>query len=160
VVLRAPLGSGHHYLVADARRAYGIETSGTLAEVWAEADLSTPGSGFHHENHCLGSVVAKVSSISPASTTLARHAFLEASLGARPIESGQDLWARLGSHDGFPRSVCTHLASDASPHAMLTCAGILLDLARRRVLAHPGCIHGVTPTHYPFASEAGEEACP
>ncbi|GAB4196896.1 MAG: C45 family autoproteolytic acyltransferase/hydolase [Sandaracinaceae bacterium] len=160
IVLGAPLGSGHHYLVADARRAYGIETSGTLAEVWAEADLTRPGTGFHHENHCLGTVVAKVSSISPVSTTLARHAFLEASLSAHSIESGEDLWMRLGSHEGFPRSVCTHLASETSPHAMLTCAGLLLDLGRRRVLAHPGCIHGVTPTHYPFASQAREPARP
>jgi isopenicillin-N N-acyltransferase-like protein len=143
VVTSAPLGSGHHYLVADATHAYGIETSGTLAEVWAEADLRQAGHGFHHENHCLGTEVTKVSSISPVSTTLERFAFLDRSLRARPIENGADLWSRLGSHEGYPRSVCTHLASPTSPHAMLTCAGLLLDLGRRVVHAHPGCIHDV-----------------
>ena len=143
VVTSAPLGSGHHYLVADAHHAYGIETSGTLAEVWAEADLGEPGRGFHHENHCLGTEVKKVSSISPVSTTLERFAFLDRSIRERPIASGADLWTRLGSHEGYPRSVCTHLASPSSPHAMLTCAGLLLDLGRRVVHANPGCLHEV-----------------
>lgn len=144
VVTSAPLGSGHHYLVADAERAYGIETSGTMAEVWAKADLQRPGVSFHHENHCLGTEVAKVSSVSPVSTTLERHAFLERSISARPIAGGADLWSRLGSHEGHPRGVCTHLASATSPHAMLTCAGLLLDLAKRVVHAHAGCIHDVS----------------
>lgn len=143
-VVTAPLGSGHHYLVADARIAYGIETSGTRAEVWKSLELVRPGVAFHHENHCLGTEVAKVSTISPVSTTLERFAFLEASIAARPIESGADLWSRLGSHEGYPRSVCTHLASAENPHAMATCAGILLDLGRRVVCAHAGCIHGVS----------------
>jgi len=143
VVTSAPLGSGHHYLVADARRAYGIETSGTRHEVWAEADLGQPGRGFHHENHCRGTYVSEVSSISPVSTTLERFAFLERSLSERPIESAADLWSRLGSHEGYPRSVCTHLASPEHPHAMLTCAGLLLDLGRRVVHAHPGCLNDV-----------------
>ncbi len=143
VVQRAPLGSGHHYLVADAREAFGIETSGTRSEVWAHADLTVSGSAFHHENHCLGAEVAKVSSISPVSTTRERFAFLERSLRERTITSGADLWSRLGSHEGYPRSVCTHLATKESPHAMLTCAGLLLDLGRRLVHAHPGCIHDV-----------------
>jgi isopenicillin-N N-acyltransferase-like protein len=155
-VTAAPLGSGHHYLVADARRAFGIETSGTLAEVWAEADLSVPDSGFHHENHCLGTEVKKVSSISPVSTTLERFARLDRSIRERPIQSGVDLWSRLGSHEGHPRSVCTHLASPSSPHAMLTCAGLLLDLGARVAYAHPGCLHGValetTGGHGPAAT--------
>ncbi len=155
VVTSAPLGSGHHYLVADGGRAFGIETSGTLAEVWAQAELTKPGAGFHHENHCLGTEVAKVSSISPVSTTLARHAFLETSIGAHPIESARDLWARLGSHEGHPRGVCTHLASAEAPHAMLTCAGLLMQLSERRIFAHAGCIHGTQPAELPFIVRPG-----
>lgn len=152
VVLGAPLGSGHHYAIADARTAYGIETSGRLAEVWAELDVSRPGAAFHHENHCVGSEVAKVSSIASTSTTLERAALLDASLRARPIESGADLWARLGSHEGFPRSVCTHLASAEAPHAMQTCAGVLMNLTQRRIWAAPGCIHEVVPAQMAFTS--------
>jgi isopenicillin-N N-acyltransferase like protein len=152
VVLGAPLGSGHHYLVADHRHAYGIETSGRLVEVWAELDVSQPGGSFHHENHCLGTEVAKVSSIASTSTTEQRFAFLDASLRATPIESARDLWARLGSHEGYPRSVCTHLRSEAAPHAMLTCAGVLMNLRERRLWAAPGCIHGVEPEELAFTT--------
>lgn len=151
VVVRAPLGSGHHYLVADARRAYGIETSGHLAEVWAEADLTEVGAGFHHENHCLGTEVAKVSSIASTSTTRERFAWIDASLRARPIEGRADLWARLGSHDGYPRSVCTHLATAARPHAMLTCGAVEMNLRERRIWSAAGCIHGVEPEEFRFA---------
>lgn len=148
VVVSAPLGSGHHYLVADAKRAFGVETSGQLAEVWAEADLTRVGQGFHHENHCLGVEVAKVSKVSPVSTTLERHAFLEASLRERAPVDAADVWSRLGSHEGYPRSVCTHLCSAEAPHAMKTCAGLLMELGTRRIHAAAGCIHDVTPTHF------------
>lgn len=149
VVVGAPLGSGHHYLVADARRAYGIETSGQLVEVWRELDVSKSGGAFHHENHCLGREVAKVSSVASTSTTRERFAFLESSIAARPIESARDLWARLGSHEGHPRGVCTHLATDAAPHAMLTCAGLMMNLRERRIWAAQGCIHQVEPDEMP-----------
>ncbi|MCS6856456.1 MAG: C45 family peptidase [Sandaracinaceae bacterium] len=143
LVCSAPLGSGHHYLVADAREAFGIETSGTRFEVWRKAEFTHPGVAFHHENHCLGRYVCEVSEVSPTSTTIERFGFLENSLATRPISSGLDLWERLGSHEGYPRSVCTHLATHEHPHAMLTCAAILCDLSRKKVYAHQGCIHGV-----------------
>ena len=152
VVMGAPLGSGHHYAVADAMHGFGIETSGQLVELWSELDMTQPGSAFHHENHCLGTEVAKVSSVATMSTTLERHAFLEASLRQTPITGGADLWARLGSHDGFPRSVCTHLSTTASPHAMLTCAGILMNLTQKRIWARAGCLSGEAPTELQFAS--------
>jgi isopenicillin-N N-acyltransferase-like protein len=152
VVVKAPLGSGHHYLTADKTRAYGIETSGTLAEIWADSDMTKIGEGFHHENHCLGTEVAKVSSISPVSTTLLRHAFLERSLKNEPVTGIADLWSRLGSHEGHPRSVCTHLSSPTSPHAMETCAGILMRLGEGRVFAKEGCIHDAIPTEFLFSA--------
>jgi isopenicillin-N N-acyltransferase-like protein len=152
VVMRAPLGSGHHYAVADSNRAFGIETSGQLVELWSELDMTRVGSAFHHENHCLGTEVAKVSSIGATSTTLERHAYLETSLRQKPMTSGADLWTRLGSHDGFPRSVCTHLSTPESPHAMLTCAGILMNLTQKRIWARAGCLHGESPTEFHFAS--------
>jgi isopenicillin-N N-acyltransferase-like protein len=150
VVLGAPLGSGHHYLVADSRRAYGIETSGRLAEVWREVDLAEAGAGFHHENHCVGTEVAKVSSISPVSTTRERAAWMTASLSARPVESRRDLWARLGSHEGHPRGICTHLATPDAPHAMKTCAGIVMSLTERRMWSAAGCLHDAAPAELDF----------
>jgi isopenicillin-N N-acyltransferase-like protein len=60
------------------------------------------------------------------------------------------MWARLGSHDGYPRSICTHLATDESPHAMKTCAGLVMNLTERRIWAVAGCVHDGTPDEYPF----------
>lgn len=150
IVQGAPLGSGHHYLVADASQAIGIETSGRISDVWRTLDMSRVGEAFHHENHCLGATVGAVSSISPVSTTLERHAWLEKSLGARPIADARDLWARLGSHEGYPRSVCTHLASEAHPHAMQTCAAIVMNLTEKTISAVAGCAHEATPTSFRF----------
>jgi isopenicillin-N N-acyltransferase-like protein len=152
VVRSAPLGSGHHYLVADSSVAVGIETSGRRSEVWRELDMARTGESFHHENHCLGQDVAQVSAISTVSTTLERFGLIEASIRARPIEGREDLWSRLGSHEGYPRSVCTHLATDAAPHAMQTCAGIVMNLTQRRIWAARGCIHDVAPAELHFAS--------
>jgi len=147
VVTSAPLGSGHHYLVADPEHAYGIETSGTLREVWARADLQDLGNGFHHENHCLGTEVAQVSSISHTSTTLSRHAFMAQQ---PPPRRASDLWSRLTSHEGYPQSVCTHLASQEQPHAMLTCAVLSMQLTRQAMAWHPGCGHEKTPILLPW----------
>ncbi len=154
VVRNAPLGSGHHYLVADREVGLGIETSGRRFEIWRELDMKTVGASFHHENHCLGREVGEVSAISPVSTTLERFERLERSIAARAIEGRADLWARLGSHEGYPRSVCTHLSSESAPHAMQTCAGIVMNLSERRIWAAPGCIHDEEAVELPFESAA------
>jgi isopenicillin-N N-acyltransferase-like protein len=151
VLMTAPMSSGHHYLVASAERAYGVETSGAIKHVafeaaWAERDAS-----YVHTNHCLTEEVGAVSTVSPTSTTRERYSYLTKSVAAKPLEGAMDLFARLGSHKGYPRSVCAHLATESSPHAMLTCAGIVMDLSARRVWAAPGCIHGVTPESFAFS---------
>ena len=136
---------------ADQRHVrLGIETSGELRDTWCEADLTQLGAGFHHENHCLGADVARVSTISPTSTTLERHAWLEASLKRAPILGRDDLWSRLGSHDGYPRSVCTHLATADDPHAMQTCAGVVMNLTERRIWGVAGCVHEGVPSEMSF----------
>jgi isopenicillin-N N-acyltransferase-like protein len=98
----------------------------------------------------VGETVGAVSSIGPGSTTLERYAWLTREIETRPLADAMDLFGRLGSHEGYPRSVCTHLASEATPHAMATCAGIVMDLSARRAWAAPGCIHGITPQELVF----------
>ena len=141
VVLEAPLGSGHHYLVASAERAFGIETSGRKRKVVFDG---TEGS-YVHTNHCLDDEVGSVSTVGTESTTRVRYDWLTREVGERPIEDPEDMWRRLGSHDGYPRSVCTHMASPTAPHAMLTCGALVMDLAGGSVRAAPGCIHGARP---------------
>ncbi|MCC6874959.1 MAG: hypothetical protein IT378_11695 [Sandaracinaceae bacterium] len=149
VLLRAPMSSGHHYLVADRTEAFGVETSGRKKEQVFHARFDeSPNASFVHTNHCVGVDVASVSTVSPTSTTKERYAWLSASLARAPIRDRHDLWARLGSHEGHPRGVCTHLASEAEPHAMLTCGGIVMDLEERALFGAAGCLHGVEPERF------------
>jgi isopenicillin-N N-acyltransferase-like protein len=148
VLMTAPMSSGHHYLIASAERAYGVETSGRLKEIVWQSEWSD-GDRYVHTNHCLGSSIEKVSWVSPTSTTRERYEHL---VESAPIEDARDLWARLGSHDGYPRSVCTHLATEKDPHGMLTCGAILMDLSERRLWAAAGCIHGVEPNELVWES--------
>ena len=151
VLMTAPMSSGHHYAIVDRERAYAIETSGRLKSVVFEARFAdSPGATFVHTNHCLDEGVAAVSWVAEWSTSRDRYDWLCHSVGAHPVESRRDLWARLGTHEGYPRSVCTHLAGAENPHAMKTCGAIAMDPGRLEVWAHQGCIHGVEPTTYRF----------
>ena len=148
-LMTAPMSSGHHYLFGDRERVYGVETSGERKEVVLDRRWDHP-FGYLHTNHCLAEEVAAVSWVSEWSTSYERYAWLEKSVAARPIESRRDLWDRLGSHDGYPRSVCTHLATEESRHAMKTCGAVVMDPKRRELWAHHGCIHEVEPTVFAF----------
>ncbi len=100
VVVGSPIGSGHHYMVADRRDAFAIETSGVLRKVIYASSSSGANpsrSSYCHTNHCLDADVAAVSSISPASTTRERLRWLEASLGAAPIRYVRDWRLHLAS---------------------------------------------------------------
>jgi isopenicillin-N N-acyltransferase-like protein len=146
VILGATLGSGHHYLVADATHAYGIESSGQRRRV-VHDDATRP---YVHTNHCLSPEVDAVTTTSPTSTTHDRYAALTDSLERAPVADRADLWQRLGSHESYPRSVCTHLASPSDPHAMLTCGAIAMDLRRTDLWAAAGCVHSARAHRFAF----------
>lgn len=140
------LGSGHHYLVADSHCAYGIEITGSARQVVYDGSESA----FVHTNHCIDSRLQTCTRISPASTTFERHDKLVGQLNARPICTLSDLWQLLGSHDGYPRSVCTHLVSPVEPHAMATCGGLAMDLSRRELWTQHGCLNHARPARFGF----------
>ncbi len=146
VLLGAPVGSGHHYLVADGEEAYGIETSGTHRKVIWEGDPKT----YVHTNHCLDDEVGACSTVAPESSTHERYDRLTGSLKARPPKTTLDLWGHLASHEGYPRSVCSNLSTPERPHGSATCSAILMNLAERRVFGLDGIIHGRPPIELPF----------
>ncbi|HUH02735.1 MAG TPA: C45 family peptidase [Kofleriaceae bacterium] len=146
LVLGSPVGSGHHYLVADPDHAFGIETSGRLREVIYDGVPPH----YVHTNHCLLPAVAAVSTIPPTSTTHDRYAWLERSLAGEPIANVEDAWERLGSADGYPRSVCTNMSTPSNPHGTATCSAIAMNLATCEVLAGGGFIHNVAPERFGF----------
>lgn len=149
-ILRAPIGSGHHYFVADRQDAFAIETSGKLRKAMFASTAAAPRSSYCHTNHCLDDEVAAVSSISPTSTTRERYAWLTASLAARPIADLTDVWTRLGSQDGWPKSVCTNMSTAENPHGTATCGAIAMNLDTAQVWAQGGFITNVAPVELGF----------
>ena len=146
VILGAPLGSGHHYLVCDASEVYSIETSGTHRKVIFDGGKDS----FVHSNHCLDGEVGACSRVPPKSTSYDRHEAMLALMAKAPVRSAEDAWEYLGSHEGYPRSICTNMATPELPHAAATCAGIAIELAERKVLAVGGFTHAVAPGLYTF----------
>ena len=143
-ILTSPVGSGHHYIVVDEDHAYSIETSGQRRQlVWAGQPRR-----YVHTNHCLNPSIAEASRVPEGSTTYDRYDWLSASVEATPIASVADVWERLGSEEGYPRSVCTNMSTAENPHAPATCGAIAMDYRAREVWAAGGLIHNVAPERF------------
>jgi isopenicillin-N N-acyltransferase-like protein len=138
VIAASPIGSGHHYFVADKSNAFAIETSGTRRKM-----VFAGGSAYCHTNHCLDAEIAARSKVPTTSTTHDRMRWLEADLERAPVRDLDDAWRRLGSEDGWPRSVCTNMSTPESPHGAATCGAIAMNLDTRELWAQQGFIHNV-----------------
>jgi isopenicillin-N N-acyltransferase like protein len=145
-VLNAPLGSGHHYLVADAGSAFAIEASGTRKKVIYRGEPPQ----YAHTNHCVDVEVGQGCWVPQASTSYPRYELLTRSLAQRPIAGARDAWERLGSREGYPNSICTNRATPQNPHGTATCATLVMNLDRRELHAHDGFCHNVEPDLYGF----------
>lgn len=136
VVLDAPLGSGHHYLVADAGALFGVETSGTKKKITQEG-TDRP---HIHTNHCVDPEMRGTCRILETSTTLERYSKLEERLGARAFEGALDVWQALAEVSSG--------RDPGSPHAVATCGAFVMQLEGRQALACEGV---------PGAGESGNE---
>ncbi len=139
-VLRgARLGSGHNYLVADPGAVFNVETTGTRQKV----THTDPHGWYWHTNHYLDETLkVHEQPLLPTSTSCDRFDRLTAHLGPDALHPHdvRALWQLLGSHEGYPRSLCAHLTGD-DPAASKTCGGALCDLSGRRMLARRGCLN-------------------
>jgi isopenicillin-N N-acyltransferase-like protein len=138
VIAHGPIGSGHHYFVADRAGAFAIEASGTRRKL-----VFGGGPAYCHTNHSLDPDVAARSKVPDTSTTYDRMRWLEADLARAPVRDLDDAWRRLGSEDGWPRSVCTNMATPESPHGAATCGAIAVNLDTGELWAQQGFIHNV-----------------
>lgn len=154
LVVGSPVGSGHHYLVADRHQAYAVETSGVLRKVMYRSTADQPQPSYCHTNHCLDAEVAAVSAISPTSTTRERMTWLSRSLADRPIADLADVWTRMGSQDGWPKSVCTNMSTPEAPHGTATCGAIAMNLDTGEVWGQGGLITNVRPERFSVADDA------
>ncbi len=146
MLLQTRVGSGHHYLVCDAESVVSVETSGQKRKVIFAGESDD----FVHSNHCLDGEIAACSRVPEFSTTHVRQDAMRESLDAKPVADLYDAWQRLGSHDGYPRSVCTNMSTPMAPHAAATCAGLAIDPVSRKLLAVAGFTHNVEPEEFSF----------
>ncbi|MFT3700440.1 MAG: C45 family autoproteolytic acyltransferase/hydrolase [Kofleriaceae bacterium] len=138
VITTSPIGSGHHYFVADREHAFAIEASGTRRK-----QVFDGGPRYCHTNHSFDPDVAARSKVPDSSTTYDRLKLLEAN--TQPVKDLRDAWTRLGSEDGWPRSINTNMATPESPHGAATCGAIAMNLSTGEVWAQQGFIHNVEP---------------
>ncbi len=132
----APLSSGHHYMIADGREFFGVETSGEL-EVLTQVG---PKAAHVHTDHCFDPVLRGRENVSRESTTFDRmNTATTLYLEQRPRDL-DGVWALLGSHQGHPRGLCCH-ADEArgDPEATRTCARVAMELWSGRVRVAPDC---------------------
>jgi len=100
---------------------------------------------YCHTNHSLDADIAARSKVPATSTTFDRMTWLEHDLGRAPVADLDDAWQRLGSEDGWPRSICTNMATPESPHGAATCGAIAMNLDTGEVYAQQGFVHNVAP---------------
>jgi isopenicillin-N N-acyltransferase like protein len=143
VVMASPIGSGHHYFVGDRTHEFAIETSGTRRRL-----VFAGGPSFCHTNHCLDDEIAARSKVPDGSTTFERMQLLEASLARAPVADLADAWERLGSDEGWPRGVCTNMATPESPHGAATCGAIAMNVDTGELWAQQGLVHNVAPERW------------
>jgi isopenicillin-N N-acyltransferase-like protein len=143
VIATSPIGSGRHYFVADRTNAFALEASGTRRK-----QVFSGGVAYCHTNHCIDADIAALSSVPATSTTHDRLSWLEASLGRAAVADLADAWRRLGSDEGWPRSVCTNMATPEAPHGAATCGAIAMNLDSGELWVQQGLIHNVAPERF------------
>lgn len=155
VVRTSPIGSGHHYFIAGPARgacdAYAIEASGRRRKLVFRRDPAIAheqAPSYCHTNHCFDADVAARSKIPPASTTFDRLSWLLADPARTAVRDLFGAWQVLGATDGWPRSICTNLATPESPHGAATCGAIAMDLSTGELWAQQGLIHNVAPERF------------
>jgi isopenicillin-N N-acyltransferase-like protein len=149
-VMKSPIGSGHHYFIADRDWAFGLEASGTKRRQIYVRDPNRDyevAPRYFHTNHALDKDIAAVSRVPDTSTTFDRLKALEQTRHTR-YDGLDDVWRRLGSEDGWPRSVCTNMATPEAPHGAATCGAIAMNIDTGEVWAQQGFVHNVAPEKF------------
>jgi hypothetical protein len=134
-------------MIADGRDFYGVETSGRLKVLTQQG-----GRAAHlHTNHCFDPVLRRHERVARTSTTFRRMELASTLYVQQRPRDAEGLWSLLSSHEGYPRSICSHVDdAQGDPSASRTCGRMVMDLSgparreaardrrrRRRALLHP-----------------------
>lgn len=131
----APVTSGHNYLVADESEAGHYEVSPGIFEQVGK--LTKKDGLIFHTNHCLGALHQEVEDeLSTNSTTFERYEIVK---NHKPnCKSAQDIMDLLKSHEGHPKSICSHF-QNGTQDPSATCGAGLVDYHRKSVTLWRGC---------------------
>jgi isopenicillin-N N-acyltransferase-like protein len=135
-LLNAPVTSGHNYLISDGQTWQHYEISPSVKEL--QQEFTGAGVSFH-TNHCLSDKAISVQDqISVNSTTFERYAYCEQNI--EKIKTEVELLEFLKSHDGYPKSICSHYQSGAEDPST-TCGGGLYNHKTKEMTLWRGCQH-------------------
>lgn len=125
----SPIGSGRHYVVADDKEAFGMETSGTKKKIiFHQREQSAT---YFHTNHCVDPEMAPTAKILPGSTTLQRYETLKTR-----VDAGRVPHTAREMFDAFADVGLVEKAGD--PDSVSTCGAIVMDLHTKKILACQG----------------------
>lgn len=153
-LLRAPVTSGHNYLISSPDGGEHLEISPSVVEKVGALVKGQVGSIFH-TNHCLGSEIEKFEDKkSMSSTTFSRWDLL--SKKTHKVRDLEDFKNLLSDHDQFPKSICSHYETGVQDPSF-TCGGGISDLTEGRHIFWRGCpAHDQDYKEYEFQVD-GEE---
>lgn len=138
ILLATRLSSGHHYMMADAKGFFGVETSGQNKVLTQQGEKTA----HVHTNHCFDPVLRKVESVSNLSTTFRRMELATTAYAQTRPKTPEEVWTFLSSHVGYPKSICSHVEDESGdPSFSRTCGLMLMKLVGGEAWACRGCAH-------------------
>jgi isopenicillin-N N-acyltransferase like protein len=123
----APIGSGRHYMVADTRDVFAMETSGTQKKTLLDG---TSSSTYVHTNHCVDADMARTCRVLPGSTTMARYDAMTKAVAGRRYADARAVF------DAF--DVVGLMPKADAPHDVTTCGALVMNLSRCHGVACQG----------------------
>lgn len=137
---QSPIGGGRSYLLADLSDAALIEVSPSCQ---VQVDSLTESPEIFHANHCLTKeMIAMEDKESLSSTTHSRFSLLEKNVSK--VKNLADMRMLLESHEGEPKSICSHFQSNSQDPSQ-TCAAAAIDFNSNRAVFWRGCSKSTRP---------------
>ena len=134
------IGGGRAYLLADSSTAEIWEVSPDYKVLNQSISSSQADSSqqIFHTNHCLSSELQSVEdSNSLSSTTHSRYDLLNKLVPE--VNSEADMRDLLGSHNGEPKSICSHYQSNSQDPSQ-TCGAGMIDFSSQKLSLWRGCL--------------------
>lgn len=135
-LINAKVTSGHNYLIGSLENGKHYELTPNLCE---EVSIPSNRDNFvsFHTNHCLGEKVSKIEDKNSLSSTTFNRYEISQKITS-DIKTSKDMIAFLKSHEGHPKSICSHFENGAQDPSM-TCGGAVFDFNTKKLTIWRGC---------------------